>query len=231
MKEKLKKITRFLFKLMLWFLGLSIFSVIVFRFIPVPITPLMLIRCSEQLIDGKDLKLKKDWVSIEKIAPTLPLAVFCSEDQNFLNHNGIDFESIEKALKDNKKRKIKRGASTISQQTAKNLFLWPSRSYLRKGLEVYFTVLIEFFWSKERIMEVYLNIIEMGNGVYGAEAAAQEFFKKPASKLNKSESALIAAVLPNPRKFNAGKPSAYTKKRQAWVMRQMDLWGGKLELN
>jgi monofunctional glycosyltransferase len=202
--------------------------VILFRFVPVPVTPLMIIRCVEQKLDGKDLKLKKNWVPLEQISSHLPLAVVCSEDQNFLNHSGFDFNAIEKAMKHNERSKRKRGASTISQQTAKNLFLWPGRSWIRKGLEVYFTFLIELTWSKQRIMEVYLNIIEMGDGVYGAEAAGKNFFRKSAKNLSASEAALIAAVLPNPRKFSAAKPSRYVAARQQWVLRQMGHWGGVL---
>ena len=202
---------------------------ILFRWIPIPLTPLMLIRCVEHKMDGKEMKLNKDWVSLDEIAPSLQLAVVCSEDQNFIKHNGFDFEAIEKAMDYNETHTKTRGASTISQQTAKNVFLWQGRSYLRKGLEVYFTFLIETFWSKERIMEVYLNVIEMGDGIYGAQAASKTFFKKEAKYMSKSECATIAAVLPNPRKFNAGKPSAYTQKRRGWVMNQMSLWGGVLK--
>ncbi len=189
----------------------------------------MLIRCMEQKMDGKEMKLRKDWVSLEHISPDLQLAVVCSEDQNFIKHNGFDFEAIDKALEYNENHKKQRGASTISQQTAKNVFLWPGRSWIRKGFEVYFTFLIETFWSKERIMEVYLNVIEMGNGVYGAQAAAKEFFIKDADELSKREAGLIAAVLPNPRKFSAKNPSAYIQRRQVWVNRQMQLWGGVLK--
>jgi len=211
------------------FLITSILSVILFRWIPVPVTPLMIIRCVEQKIDGKEMMLKKDWVPFEKISPHLQLAVVCSEDQNFLKHNGFDFEAIEKAIEYNENHKKKRGASTISQQTAKNVFLWSGRSWIRKGFEVYFTFLIETFWSKERIMEVYLNVIEMGDGVYGAEATANYFFKKSASNLSKGDAALIAAVLPNPIKFNLKKPSAYMYKRQSWILNQMAQWGGVLK--
>jgi monofunctional glycosyltransferase len=217
-----------LWKGALIFLLASIVSVIVFKWLPVPLTPLMLIRCIEQKTDGKEMKLKKDWESLQNISAHLPLAVVCSEDQNFLQHNGFDFEAIDKAIKYNEKHKKKRGASTISQQTAKNLFLWPGRSWIRKGFEVYFTFLIETFWSKQRIMEVYLNIIETGNGIYGAQASAKEFFNKNASSLSKNECASIAAVLPNPRKFSAKRPSGYILKRQGWILNQMFFWGGKL---
>lgn len=228
MKNFLSKLWRFTWKFALWFLFISVALVVIFRWLPVPITPLALIRCVEQKMEGKELKLNKDWVSFEEISPNLQLAVVCSEDQNFLKHSGIDFEAIDKALEFNATHKRQHGASTISQQTAKNVFLWPGRSWVRKGFEVYFTFLIETFWNKQRIMEVYLNVIEMGDGIYGAQAAAKSFFKKDAKNLTKPEAALIAAVLPNPRKFSVAKPSAYTQKRQAWVLRQMNFWGGKL---
>jgi len=221
----LLKVLKFILKTILWFFIITIGLTILYRFVPVPVTPLMLIRCYEQKRDGKDMKLKKDWVSYEEISPALPLAVVAAEDQLFLKHYGFDFNAIEKALKNNEKkskRKKMKGASTLSQQTAKNVFLWPSRTWVRKGFEVYFTGLIEIFWSKQRILEVYMNVVEMGDGVYGAEAAAEHHFKKSASKLNRSESALIAAVLPNPRKWSASKPTGYISGRQAWILRNMN---------
>lgn len=229
MKEFFKKLWRFTWKATLCFFIISILCVVLLRWLPVPLTPLMLIRCVEQKTDGKEMKLRKSWVPIDEISPSLQLAVVCSEDQNFLNHYGIDFEAIDKAFDYNETHKRQHGASTISQQTAKNVFLWPGRSWIRKGFEVYFVFLIETFWSKERIMEVYLNVIEMGDGVYGAQAASTQFFKKDAENLTKAEAALIAAVLPNPIRFSASKPSAYTLKRQAWIMRQMGFWGGTLK--
>jgi monofunctional biosynthetic peptidoglycan transglycosylase len=216
-------------RIVIWFLGISLFIVILFKWVPVPITPLMVIRCMEQKADGESMKLKKDWEPIENISNKLQLAVVCTEDQNFLNHNGFDFGAIQKAMEENKWKKRKRGASTISQQTAKNLFLWQGRSWVRKGLEVYFTFLIELFWSKERIMEVYLNIIEMGDGIYGAEAASQAYFNKPAANLSTQQAAAIAVILPNPLKFSATNPSRYTRKRQNFAMRQMRYWGGKID--
>lgn len=216
-------------RIVIWFLGISLFFVIVFKWVPVPITPLMVIRCIEQKADGESMKLKKDWEPIENISNKLQLAVVCTEDQNFLNHHGFDFGAIQKAMEENKWKKRKRGASTISQQTAKNLFLWQGRSWVRKGLEVYFTFLIELFWSKERIMEVYLNIIEMGDGIYGAEAASQAYFHKPAANLSTQQAAAIAVILPNPLKFSATNPSKYTRKRQNFAIRQMRYWGGKLD--
>ncbi len=212
----------------MYFLAISLLLVIVFKWAPVPITPLMVVRCVEQKANGKELVLEKDWESIDNISNNLQLAVVCTEDQNFLTHNGFDFTAIKKAMAENKWKKRKRGASTISQQTAKNLFLWQGRSWLRKGLEVYFTFLIEVFWSKERIMEVYLNIIEMGDGIYGAEAASQHYFHKSAANLTNQQAAAIAAILPNPRKFSATNPSRYTQKRQWFAMRQMRYWGGRL---
>ena len=227
-KKGFYKLFRIIRLSVIWFLILSIATVLLYRFVPPPITPLMLIRTGEQVFQGKPLKLKKNWVPIEKISPTLPQAVMASEDQLFLEHWGFDFNAIEKAMKNNssakKKKKIK-GGSTISQQTAKNVFLWPGRSWVRKGFEVYFTMLIEGLWSKERIMEVYLNVIEMGDGVYGADAAAQEYFKKPARNLSQSQSALIAAVLPNPLKWSPGKPSTYILMRQQWIVRNMNNLG------
>ena len=221
----IKRFVKYSLKLILWLFGFSIVIVIFFKWVPVPITPLMLIRNIEQLQDDKKLVLKHDWVPIEAISKNLQLAVICSEDQNFLAHNGFDMEAIEKAIEHNKKGKRIRGASSISQQTAKNVFLWPQRSWFRKGLETYFTFLIELFWSKERIMEVYLNSIEMGNGVYGVEAASQFWFKKPAIKLNRNEAAAIAAILPNPRRYRANPATNYIQGRKNWIVRQMNFFG------
>lgn len=216
-------------RIVVGFFILSIVSTILFRWIPIPVTPLMLIRCVEQLADGQSLKLYKDWEPIGKISEKMQLAVVCSEDQKYLEHIGFDLENIKKAIEKNSRSKKVRGASTISQQTAKNVFLWPGRSWIRKGFEVYFTVLIEVFWSKERILEVYLNVIEMGDGIYGAEAAAQSYFNKPALKLSREEAALIAACLPNPRKYKVKNPSSFIRGRQAWIIRQMRYWKSGLD--
>ncbi len=221
-----KKIYRFLWKFTVGFFGLSLFFVLLFRFVPVYITPLMLIRSVEQLSEGKKLQLQHNWVSIDRISKNLALAVVCSEDQNFMDHFGFDLKAIEHSVEASwKGTKRIRGASTISQQTAKNVFLWPDRSWVRKGLEVYFTVLIEIFWSKERILEVYLNSIEMGNGIYGAEAASRYYFQKSAKNLSKRQAAAIAAVLPNPREYRANPPSSYIQSRIDWIVRQMGQWG------
>lgn len=206
--------------ILIFFLS-SIGWTILTSFIPVWFTPLMVIRTIEAIADGEKPVIKKQWVPIEEINIHMMEAVIASEDNFFQTHHGFHFESIKKAWEHNQKGKRIRGGSTISQQTAKNVFLWPKRSYLRKGLEAYFTVLIEIFWSKKRIMEVYLNVIETGNGIYGVQAAAQEYFGKDAAKLNRSQSALIAVCLPNPRKFNAGHPSSYIRRRKNFIMRMM----------
>jgi len=224
----LKKISRILFKALLWFFAVSLFFVIVFRFVPVPYTPLMAIRAIENKTNGDEMVCSHDWVPIEEISVNLQKAVIASEDANFLKHYGFDFDAIQKAIINNEKGKKIKGGSTISQQTAKNVFLWQGRSYLRKGLEAYFTVLIEIFWSKERIMEVYLNSIEMGNGVYGAQAASQYWYRKDAENLSKREAAGIAAILPNPRKFKASTSSSYIERRKSRIVKHMG-YIGKLE--
>ena len=205
------------------FFASTILSAVALRFIPVVATPLMLIRCYQQVEAGEKLKLSHDWEPLEHISPHLPIAVMASEDANYLTHHGFDYQAIEKAMERNRKHPEKRklGASTISQQTAKNVFLWPGRSWVRKGFEVYFTALIELMWPKERIMEVYLNSIEMGDGIYGAEAVANAHFNTEAKNLTKEQCALIAATLPNPRVYSSKNPSAYMLKRQKRILREM----------
>ena len=190
----MSKLTRFLFKVFLWFLGISLFFVVLFKFVPVPFTPLMVIRAIENKMAGKENYFSHDWEPLENISVNLQKAVIASEDGTFLKHNGFDFTAMQKAYKSNERGRRIKGGSTISQQTAKNVFLWQGRSYLRKGLEAYFTVLIETIWGKKRIMEVYLNSIEMGNGVYGAEAAAQHWYRKDVSSLTPQQAAGIAAI-------------------------------------
>ena len=221
----IRKVFRWIWKATLWFIGLSILSVIIFKWVPVPITPLMMTRAIDNKMEGKDMILSHDWEPIENISPNLQKAVIASEDGNFLKHNGFDFKAMQKAFKNNQKGKRLKGGSTISQQTAKNVFLWQGRSYIRKGLEAYFTVLIELIWGKERIMEVYLNSIEMGNGVYGAEAAAQHWYRKSAVDLTKKEAAGIAAILPNPRKYKATNSSSYIERRKGKIVRVMNQIG------
>ncbi len=217
----IKKIVRWFWKAMLWFFGLSILSVIIFKWVPIPFTPLMVTRIVEFKLDGGDAIYSHDWVPLEEISPNLQKAVIASEDGNFLKHSGFDFKAMQKAFKNNKKGKRLKGGSTISQQTAKNVFLWQGRSYLRKGLEAYFTVLIELIWGKERIMEVYLNSIEMGNGVYGAQAAARHWYSTTAQDLTPKEAAGIAAILPNPRKYKASNSSSFISHRKEKIMRVM----------
>lgn len=204
--------------------------VLVYRIIPVYLTPLMGIRLVQQLAAGKSLKLHHTWVPIENISPKLVQAVIASEDNLFMEHTGFDFKQIKKAMEENKYRKRPRGASTITQQTAKNVFLWPESSLVRKGFEVYFTVLIELIWGKERIMEVYLNSIEMGDGIYGAESVAQLHFKKSAQKLTSSNCATIAATLPNPLRFNSAQPSPYIDRRKTQILNLMGRIG-KVDLS
>ncbi len=206
---------------MVLFFATSIGAVVIYRWLPVPVTPLMVIRCVQQVEKGESLRLRHHWVPLEEMSIYMPVAVMASEDQRFMEHHGFDYEAIEKALEENRKGKRQRGASTITQQTAKNVFLWHGHSWVRKGLEAYFTFLIEVFWSKQRIMEVYLNSIEMGDGIYGAEAVAQWHFGCTAAQLTRPQCALIAATLPNPLRFSSKNPSGYMLKRQTWIMRQM----------
>lgn len=217
----LKIVRRALRMVVVFFFASTILAVVAYRFIPVYITPLMVIRSVQQIGRGDDLKMHHSWVSINDMSRYMPVAVIASEDQRFMEHHGFDFKAISQAVERNKTSKKKYGASTISQQTAKNVFLWPGRTWLRKGLEVYFTFLIETMWSKERIIEVYLNSIEMGDGIYGVAAVAEHHFNTTALELKRDQCALIAATLPNPIRFNSARPSNYMFKRQRQIMRQM----------
>lgn len=212
-------------QILLWvfigFFASSIGMVLLYKVMPVYVTPLMVIRLFQQHSKGESLKLHHHWVPMERISSNLPLAVVSSEDQLFLSHHGFDLKQIENAAFDRIEGRRKRGGSTISQQTAKNVFLWPTSSWIRKGFEAYFTVLIEFAWGKERIMEVYLNSIEMGDGIYGADAVARRHFHTNAANLSRGECALIAATLPNPLRFNSAAPSPYIKKRKAAILKEM----------
>ena len=216
-------------KIVLWsifaFFAGSILTVGLFRWLPIYATPLVILRTIEYGLNGKWVPINKDWVSIEEISPHLQKAVIASEDPKFLYHNGFDFEAIAKAIDANKRRKVKMGASTISQQTAKNVFLYPSRTYLRKGLEVYFTFLIEILWDKKRILEVYLNVIELGPGIYGAEAASRYYWNRPASQLSLGEAQLFAAILPNPRRWNPKRPTNFVLRRRNFIRRNLVLLG------
>jgi monofunctional biosynthetic peptidoglycan transglycosylase len=216
--SRFKKFFRYFLTLAAGFLVLSLSMVAIYRFVPVPYTPLMFWKSTLSVFSENWVGIDKKWVPMEEISPNMKRAVIRAEDAKFYVHNGFDYEAIEAAIKYNKTHKKQKGASTISQQTAKNVFLWPSRSWIRKGMEAYFTVLIETFWPKERILEVYLNIIELGPGVYGVEAAAKKFFHKKAKNLNNREASLMAAVLPNPIRFKINKPSGYVLRRQRKIM-------------
>ncbi|MEO9484412.1 MAG: monofunctional biosynthetic peptidoglycan transglycosylase [Ekhidna sp.] len=200
---------------------LALLWVVLYSFIPIPLTKLM-------LIEGQSKEINYQWRSLEKISDQLQLAVMCAEDQNFLVHQGLDFQSISDAEKENKQGGRIRGASTISQQVAKNVFLWPGRTWVRKASELYFTLLIEMIWSKKRIMEVYLNVAEFGNGIFGAEAASQVYFKKSATEINRTQAASLAAVLPNPKKYSAVAPGRYVNRRIVWIKEQMKYWGNEM---
>ena len=216
-----RRIFRWIRNILLFILLFPLVQVVVLKWFPVYVTPLMAIRLVEQATEGKQLKCGHYWQPLDRISPSLVQAVVASEDNLFMEHYGFDFEQIREAKTAAKAGKRLRGASTISQQTAKNVFLWPKRSYFRKGIEAYYTLLIELIWSKRRIMEVYLNSIETGNGIYGAEAVAQAHFRKTAAELSASESALIAATLPNPLRFNSARPSDYVLRRRDQILSLM----------
>ncbi len=207
--------------------AVTVTVVLAFRWIDPPFTTFMVSdRVGAFITREKGYEFQHDWVDWDRISGHAAIAVIASEDQQFPFHRGFDFKQIDKALADRERGRRVRGASTISQQVAKNIFLWRGQSWFRKGLEAGITVLIEALWSKQRILEVYLNIAEFGRGTYGVQAASQRFFRKDAAKLNRSEAALLAAVLPAPRRFKANAPSRYVQKRQAWIQRQMAALGG-----
>ena len=218
----MKIVTRWLRNILIFFFTSTILAVVILKYIPVYITPLMLIRCVEQMIDGEAPQINHRWVPLEKISHNLAQAAMASEDNLFLQHKGFDLEQIQKAQIDAQKGKRQRGASTISQQTARNVFLWQHRSWLRKGLEAYFTFLIETIWGKERIMEVYLNSIEMGKGIYGADAVARINFNTTPDKLTRSQSAYIAVSLPNPLQRDSAHPTSKMKKMQRTILKRMN---------
>ena len=212
------QIMRFFWKLIIWFNIVSLFFVVLYKFVPVPYTPLMVIRYFENKSAGKNIETKHHWVPLENISKNLQKAVIASEDGRFFEHYGLDFSAMQKAAVGNFKGKKLKGGSTITQQTAKNVFLWQGRSYFRKALEAYYTVLIELIWGKERILEVYLNSIEMGDGIYGAEAATQHWYKRDCKSLTRMQAAGIAAILPNPRRFSPN-GSAYISRKQSKIAR------------
>jgi monofunctional biosynthetic peptidoglycan transglycosylase len=221
-----KKIWNLVFLFIILGFQISMFFIVLYRVMPVPVTPLHIVRIYEQLRDGKPMKLSKEWKSIDYVSDKFCLAVITAEDVKFIQHYGFDFDQIKNSIERGLKRGKKlRGASTISQQTAKNLFFTPKRSWIRKVPEVIVTLSLELLWTKKRILEVYINIIEMGDGIYGVEAAAQHYFHKSATKLTSRESALIAACLPNPRKWNANKPSRYINRKAKGIQRFMQYIG------
>jgi len=197
---------------------LALLWVVIYSFIPIPITKLM-------LIESTDKKIQYEWKDLEDISGRLQLAVMCAEDQYFLLHEGLDFRSIKKAEEVNRRGGNMRGASTITQQVAKNVFLWPDRTWVRKAAELYFSLLIEMVWSKERIMEVYLNVAELGDGIFGVEAASQAYFKRSADGLSVTQAARLAAILPSPKRYSAVSPSPYVQQRVDWIKKQMWYWG------
>ncbi|WEK36870.1 MAG: monofunctional biosynthetic peptidoglycan transglycosylase [Candidatus Pseudobacter hemicellulosilyticus] len=211
------RILRFLKRLFIFFFFFQLFYILLLKWVDPPVTLTQL----GNWISGNGLK--RDYVSYQEMSPYAKLAVISSEDQLFPDHSGFDWKHIEKAMEYNKKKPGRvRGASTISQQVAKNVFLWQGRSWVRKGLEVYFTFMIELVWGKKRILEMYLNVAEMGKGVFGIEAAAQAYFKKPARQLTRQEAAMIAACLPNPKKYSVKPLSGYVANRYPWIVRQMN---------
>lgn len=213
-----------------WFLAATLVITLFFRWAPLPFSSLMLQRQFAAHWQDKTSRHHYHWVSLERISPQALLAVIAAEDQKFLGHHGFDFTAMSKAWRENQKRTNPRGASTISQQVAKNIFLWPGKSLFRKGAEAYFTVLLEALWPKERILEVYLNVAEFGPGIFGIEAASQTYFHKPAAKLNAAEAAILAAVLPNPLRSSAGRPSGYVTGRAWHIQKQMRQLGGTSHL-
>jgi len=227
LKQIIKKLPKIILKFFLWFIFLSILLVLLLKWINPPTSSIMIQRKIEALVLWKERQMiAYEWFSYDDISKQMALAVIAAEDQNFPFHFGFDFEQIEKALEQHERGRRLRGASTITQQVAKNLFLWEGRSFIRKGLEAYFTVLIELLWSKERILEVYLNIIETGDMIFGVGAASQIYFKRLPAKLTRSQAALLTATIPNPKRFSAKRPSGYIIRRQSWILGQMSSLGG-----
>ena len=217
---------KWILKLAILFFVISVLLVFSMRWINPITSSIMIQRQISGFFRGDFELIKYHWVSYKDVSKYMPIAIVAAEDQNFPNHFGFDFKQIEKALKENKRGRRIRGASTISQQVAKNLFLWEGKSFVRKGIEAYFTLLIELLWDKERILEVHMNIAEMGDNIFGVGTASVAYFKIPASKLSITQAALLAAVLPNPRKYSAVKPSGYVRGRQNWIVRQINSLGG-----
>jgi monofunctional biosynthetic peptidoglycan transglycosylase len=226
MKSRLRWL-HWLWKLPLLLLAISVLQVLALRFVDPPFSAFMAARQLEALGQGdRGFRVAYDWRDLDAIAPSLPVALVAAEDQDFAHHNGFDFKAIEKARASNARGRKVRGASTISQQLAKNLFLWSGRSWARKGVEAWYTVLIEALWPKRRILEVYANVAEFGDGIYGAQAAARSYWRKDASRLSPTESARLAAVLPSPRRYSAARPGPYVQRRTRWIERNARQIGG-----
>jgi monofunctional biosynthetic peptidoglycan transglycosylase len=225
-KQKIFSIFKWILKFAIIFFILTVLLVFVMRWINPVTSSIMVQRQISGFISGDFDLVKYRWVNYDDVSKYVPIAFVAAEDQNFPNHFGFDFKQIEKALKENKRGKRIRGASTITQQVAKNLFLWEGKSFLRKGIEAYFTILIELLWDKKRILEVHINIVELGKDIFGVGVASLAYFKKPPSKLTLSQAALLAAVLPNPIKYSVIKPSGYVRGRQNWIIRQINSLGG-----
>jgi monofunctional biosynthetic peptidoglycan transglycosylase len=221
LNSRLKYLMRLMGRIMIWFAGITFIWVLAFRFINPPFTFLMLQRGIERKMDGKEWKVEKKWVDLEDISDNLKRAAIAGEDANFLIHRGFDFKAMGQAFEKNREGRPVRGGSTISQQTAKNVFLWPRRSYIRKAFEAYFTILIELLWSKERILECYLNVIETGDGIYGVEAASRNYYRRSAGSINRSQAALLIAVLPNPLRWSPARPTSYIYRKQGLILRNM----------
>jgi monofunctional biosynthetic peptidoglycan transglycosylase len=227
LKHFIKKLSKIILKIFLLFFFLSVLFVLLLKWLNPITSSIMIQRKIEAVVTFKDRQMiAYQWFSYDDISKEMALAVVAAEDQNFPNHFGFDFNQIEKAIEQHELGRRLRGASTITQQVAKNLFLWEGRSFVRKGFEAYFTVLIELLWSKERILEVYLNIVELGDMIFGVGAASQIYFKKLPSRLTRSQAALLTATIPNPIRFSAKRPSGYVLRRQNWILGQMSSLGG-----
>lgn len=227
LKQFLKKLPKIILKIFVGFIFVSIFSVVLLKWLNPFTSSIMIQRKISAIVTFKNRQIiAYEWFSYDDISKNIALAVVAAEDQNFPTHFGFDLEQIEKAIEQHERGRRLRGASTITQQVAKNLFLWEGRSFIRKGLEAYFTVLIELLWSKERILEVYLNITEMGDMIFGVGAASQIYFKRLPNKLTRSQAALLAAIIPNPIRFSVRNPSGYILRRQGWILDQMSSLGG-----
>ena len=224
--QRLVRIFKWIFKFAIIFFVSTVLIVFAMRWINPVTSSIMIQRQISALFHGEFELIKYHWVDYDDVSKFMPIAIVAAEDQNFPNHFGFDFKQIKKALNENKRGRRVRGASTITQQVAKNLFLWEGKSFVRKGIEAYFTLLIELLWDKQRILEVHMNVAEMGNNIFGVGTASLAYYRKSPAKLTKSQAALLAAILPNPNKYSAVKPSGYVRGRQNWIIKQMNSLGG-----